>query len=194
MITRAESGHHMAHITYTRLTDVAKKRPGLVAQQEIDDAHSKDLMAEAQVAAAKSNLSASLQAVGITKADLARSKTMSGYTRVTAPFTGVVTKRFADTGSMIQAGTASQTQAMPLVRLSQNGLLRLILPVPESAVPGVHVGQQVEVTVPSLNRIFPGKVARFAEKVQTATRTMETEVDVHNPKYVPYPECLRRFI
>ena len=52
----------------------------------------------------------------MTKADLARTKTMRDYTRVTAPFAGVVTKRFADTGSMIQAGTASQTQAMPLVR------------------------------------------------------------------------------
>ena len=54
---------------------------------------------------------------------------------------GVITKRYADTGSMIQAGTSSSTQVMPLVRLSQNSLLRLILPVPESAVSTVHVGQ-----------------------------------------------------
>ena len=117
-IARAESAHHMAHVTYTRLADVANKRPGLIAQQEVDDAHSKDLMAEAQVAAAKSSLSAALQSVAVTKAELGKTRTMSDYTRVTAPFSGVVTKRFADTGSMIQAGTASQTQAMPLVRLS----------------------------------------------------------------------------
>ena len=84
-------------------------------------------------------------------------KTMMDYTRVTAPFAGVITKRYADTGSMIQAGTASQTQAMPVVRLSENSLLRLILPVPESAVPTVHIGQQVEVRVPTLNRSFPGQ-------------------------------------
>ena len=109
------------------------------------------------------------------------------YTRVTAPFAGVITKRYADTGSMIQAGTASQTQAMPLVQLSENSLLRLILPVPESAVPTVHIGQQVEVRVPTLNRSFPGQVARFADKLSLATRTMDTEVDVPNPTLVLIP-------
>jgi RND family efflux transporter MFP subunit len=186
-ITRAESAHQMAHVTYTRLADVLKQRPGLVAQQEVDDAQSKDLMAEAQLAASKSSLSVALQAVGMSKAELGKTKTMSDYTRVVAPFAGVVTKRFADTGSMIQAGTASQTQAMPVVRLSENGLLRLILPVPESAVPRVHIGQQVEVRVPTLNRAFPGKVARFADRVQIATRTMDTEVDVPNPTLVLVP-------
>jgi len=112
---------------------------------------------------------------------------MIDYERVTAPFTGVVTKRYADKGSMIQAGTASQTQAMPVVRLSENGLLRLILPVPESAVPTVHIGQQVEVRVPTLNRAFPGKVARFSDKVSYQTRTMDTEVDVPNPSLALIP-------
>src|ERR1051325_1636925 len=76
---------------------------------------------------------------------------------------------------------------MPLVRLSQNSRLRLILPVPESAVPGVHIGQQVEVKVPTLNRSFPGRVARFADKLQLSTRTMETEVDVQNPNLLLIP-------
>src|SRR5262245_66499245 len=88
---------------------------------------------------------------------------------------------------MIQAGISSSTQAMPLVKLSQNSLLRLILPVPESAVPTVHVGQQVDVRVPTLNRSFPGRVARFAEKVASATRRMGTEVDVHNPDLLLMP-------
>ena len=114
-------------------------------------------------------------------------KTLFDYTRVTAPFAGVITKRYADTGSMIQAGTSSSTQAMPLVKLSENSLLRLIFPVPESAVPTVHIGQQVEVRVPTLKRSFPGQVARFADKVSTATRTMDTEVDVPNPSLVLIP-------
>jgi RND family efflux transporter MFP subunit len=88
---------------------------------------------------------------------------------------------------MIQAGTASQTQAMPLVKLSENSLLRLILPVPESAVPTVHIGQQVEVRVPTMNRSFPGRVARFDNKVALATRTMDTEVDVPNPSLLLIP-------
>jgi RND family efflux transporter MFP subunit len=186
-VTRAESAHQMSHLTYERLAAVAKQRPGLVAQQEIDDVHGKDLVAEAQVAAAKSALTASQQQVDVNKADVSRVNTMHDYTRVTAPFAGVVTKRYADTGSMIQAGTASQTQAMPLVRLSQNSLLRLILPVPESVVPRVRVGQQVDVRVPSMNRTFPGRVARFSEKVQLSTRTMDTEVDVPNPSLLLIP-------
>jgi RND family efflux transporter MFP subunit len=186
-IKRAESTHEIAHLSYERLAEVSRKRPGLVAQQEIDDAHSKDLGAEAQLAAAKSNRTAALQQVDVNKAELAKVNTMHDYTRVTAPFAGVITKRFADTGSMIQAGTASQTQAMPLVRLSQNSLLRLILPAPESVVPTIHVGQQVDVRVPSLNRTFPGKVSRFAGQLQMTTRTMDTQVDVPNSNLVLIP-------
>jgi RND family efflux transporter MFP subunit len=186
-VQRAESAHQMAHLSFERLDAVSKSRPGLVAQQEIDDARGKDLVAEAQVAAAKSGLASAIQQVGVNKAEQGRAKTMFDYTRVTAPFAGVITRRYADTGSMIQAGTASQTQAMPLVKLSQNSLLRLILPVPESAVPRVHVGQRVDVRVPTLDRNFPGKVARFSEKVQASTRTMDTEVDVENVNLLLVP-------
>lgn len=186
-VQRAESAHQMTHLAYERISTVSKTRPGLVAQQEIDDARGKDLVSEAQVAAAKSSLASAIQQVNVNKADQGRTKTMFEYTRVTAPFAGVITKRYADTGSMIQAGTASQTQAMPLVKLSQNSLLRLILPVPESAVPRVHVGQQVEVRVPTLDRNFPGKVARFSGKVQSSSRTMETEVDVPNASLLLIP-------
>ena len=186
-LRRAESAHEIVHLSLQRLAAVAEKRPGLIAQQEIDDARSKDLVAEAQIASAKSGLAAATDQVHVNTADLERVRTMLDYTRVTAPFAGVVTMRYADTGSMIQAGTASQTQAMPVVRLSENSLLRLVLPVPESAVPTVHIGQQVEVRVPTLKRGFPGKVARFSGKLSLATRTMATEVDVPNPGLVLIP-------
>jgi RND family efflux transporter MFP subunit len=186
-LQRAESAHEIVHISFQRLAAVAEKRPGLIAQQEIDDARSKDLVAEAQISAAKSALAAASEQVGVNKAEMQKVQTLMDYTRVTAPFAGVITRRYADTGSMIQAGTASQTQAMPVVRLSENSLLRLILPVPESSVPTIHLGQQVEVRVPTLHRGFPGKVARFSDKVSMATRTMDTEVDVPNPSLVLIP-------
>ena len=186
-LQRAESMRNIAHLSYSRLADVAKQKVGLIAQQEIDDAQSKDLVAEAQVSAARSSLSAAEQQVQVSTAELQKIKTLLDYTRVTAPFTGVVTKRYADTGSMIQAGTSSSTQVLPLVRLSENSLLRLVLPVPESAAPTVHIGQQVEVRVPTLDRSFPGQVARFADKVASATRTMDTEVDVPNASLVLIP-------
>jgi RND family efflux transporter MFP subunit len=186
-LRRAESAHDMAHLSYQRLFAVSEKKPGLVAQQEIDEAHSRDLVAEAQVASAKSALAASQEQVNVNAADTQKVKTLMDYTRVTAPFAGVVTRRYADTGSMIQAGTASQSQAMPVVKLSENSKLRLILPVPESAVPTVHIGQQVEVKVPTMNRSFPGTVARFADKLALATRTMDTEVDVPNASLLLIP-------
>jgi RND family efflux transporter MFP subunit len=186
-LARTQSAHEIAHLSFLRLSAVAEKRPGLVAQQEIDDARSKDLVSEAQISAARSGVAAAQQQVDVNKAELQKQLTLQDYTRVTAPFTGVITKRYADKGSMIQAGTASAQQAMPVVRLSQNGLLRLILPVPESAVTTVRTGQRVEVKVPTLNRSFPGTVARFADKLNLATRTMDTEVDVPNPNLVLIP-------
>ena len=149
----------------SRILDVSKQEPGLVPQQEVDEAHSRDLVAEAQVSGAKSHITACEQRIRVSQAEQARFKTVYQYAVITAPFAGVVTKRYANTGSLIQAGTASQTQAMPVVRLSENGLLRLALPVPESAVPLIHLGEPVDVRVSALNRTFPGRVARFADKV-----------------------------
>jgi len=186
-LQRAQSAHEIAHLSFTRLRGVSEQRPGLVAQQEIDDTQSKDLVSEAQISAARSNLAATEQQGQVNTAELQKVKTLADYTRVTAPFGGVVTKRYADTGSMIQAGTASNTQAMPVVRLSENSLLRLTLPVPESAAPTVRIGQAVEVRVPTLNRTFSGRVARSAGKLSLSTRAMDTEVDVPNPSLVLIP-------
>jgi RND family efflux transporter MFP subunit len=69
---------------------------------------------------------------------------------------------------------------MPLVRISTDDLFRLVIPVPESYVRYIHVGDPAKVIVPSLNRSFPGKVARFSVDVKEDTRTMHTEVDVPN--------------
>jgi RND family efflux transporter MFP subunit len=180
-LRRAESAHDMTHLSYTRIVEVSNSEKGLVPQQEVDEIHSRDLVAEAQVSSAKSHVTACEQRIRVSQAEQSRLKTMSQYAVIAAPFTGVVTKRYANTGALIQAGTSSQTQAMPVVRLSQNGLLRLALPAPESAVPTVHLGEPVDVRVPVLHRTFLGRVARFADKVDQSTRTMQTEVDVPNP-------------
>ncbi len=179
-LQRAQSAHEIAHLSYSRILDVSRREPGLVPQQDVDEAHSRDLVAEAQVAGAQARITACEQRIRVSQAEQARIKTLYQYAVITAPFAGVVTKRYANEGSLIQAGTSSQTQAMPVVRLSENRLLRLSLPVPESAVPLVHLGEPVDVQVSALHRTFPGRVARFADKVDEATRTMKTEVDVPN--------------
>ena len=179
---RTESAHEVAHLGSTRLAAVMKQRPNLVAQQDIDEAQGRDRIAEAQVATAKAAVAAAQEQLAVARANENKTKTLFAYARITAPFTGVITHRYADTGSMIQAGTSSQSQAMPVVRLSQNNLLRLTIQVPESVVAQIHLGAPVDVKVQALNRNFQGKVARFAEKLNLDTRTMETEVDVPNPK------------
>jgi RND family efflux transporter MFP subunit len=186
-LQRAESAHQIAHLSYTRLEEVSKREQGLIPQQEVDEVRSRDLVAEAQVASAKSKLRVEQNKTLVAKAEETRLRTLRNYITITAPFAGVVTKRYANLGSMIQAGTASQSQAMPLVRLSQISTLRLSLPVPESLASTVRVGQPAEVQVKSLRRSFEGRVARFAGKVDQATRTMITEVDVANPAGVIMP-------
>lgn len=181
-LQRAESAHDAAHLSYTRLAAVIQKRPNLVAQQEADEAMARDRVAEAQVAAAKAAITAAEEQVEVAKTTENKIRTMLAYSRIAAPFSGVITKRFADRGSMIQAGTASQTQAMPVVELSQVDRLRLVLAAPESIVPSIRVGASVDVRVPALSRTLRGIVARTTGKIDSSTRTMETEVDVANPK------------
>ncbi len=166
---------------------MAKSKPGLVAQQEVDDSQGKDLAAEAQVEASKSNLQSAQSQLQVAQAKRDRDKVMFDYSKITAPFSGVVTQRFANLGTLMQAGTSSSTQALPLVRLSQDDMFRLVIPVPESYVSYIKVGDPVSVNVASLHRTFPGKVARFSVDVKEDTRTMHTEVDIPNPGHVLLP-------
>jgi RND family efflux transporter MFP subunit len=186
-LNRAESSYKVAHLTYSRLADVQKSRPELVAQQEVDVAEGKDLEASAGVSAAKDALAAAEQALLAAKAALEKDKAMYAYARITAPFDGVVTKINAYTGSLLPAGTASSNADSALCRLSQNNLLRLVIPVPERAVADIHEGQNLTVNVSAIKRAFDGKIVRISGEIDTGTRTMHTEVNVPNPKFELVP-------
>jgi RND family efflux transporter MFP subunit len=166
---RAEADHKDAHLAYTRLLAVEKAHPNLVAQQELDNAEAKDLSTEAAIASAK--------------ADVEKYQIMLAYTRITAPFDGVITHRYADPGALIQSGTASQTQSLPLVRISNNYRLRLDFPVSVGYVKDIKFGDTLDVKVDSLGgRTFTGTISRFTQKVDEDTRTMITEIEVPNSK------------
>jgi len=182
-LTRAESSYNVAHISYTRLADVQKARPELVAQQEVDIAEGKDREASAGVSGAKDGVAGAEQALQESKAALEKDKAMFAYANITAPFTGVVTEIDAYTGALLPAGTSSNKGDQSLCRLSQNDLLRLVIPVPERAVPDVHAGDTVAVRVSTTNQTFDGKIVRFSDQIDTDTRTMHTEIDVPNPTY-----------
>ena len=179
-LERAKSSHAAAHSASKRLSDAAKTREGLVAQQELDDVQAKDLESEAQVSSAKSALSAAQQELEVAQANQRQVAALSNYTQITAPFNGVVTNRYADTGALVAAGTSSSTQAMPVVRLAQISTLRLVLPVPESVATQIHLKDPVKVHVQALNADIEGRVSRFADSLDVQTRTMETEIDCEN--------------
>jgi RND family efflux transporter MFP subunit len=179
-LERARSTHSAMHSAYTRLSDAAKTREGLVAQQELDDSQAKDLEAEAQVSSAKAALSAAQQELEVAQANQKQVSALSDYTRITAPFAGVITNRYADTGALVAAGTSSSTQAIPVVRIAQVSVLRLVLPIPESVAGQIHLGDPVKVRVQALNEDIEGKVSRFADSLDMQTRTMQTEIDCQN--------------
>ena len=179
-VQRAQSTHAATHSGYTRLKQAADARAGLVAQQEIDDAQAKDLESEAQVSSAQAQLSAARQQLEMAQANQKQYNALANYSRITAPFAGVITARLADTGALIQGGTSASSGAGPVVRLAEVSKLRLVLPVPESAASQIHIGDAVRAKVQALNQEFEGKVSRFSDSLDRQTRTMQTEIDFPN--------------
>ena len=170
------------HAAATRLKQASEARPGLIAEQELDDATAKDRSTEAQVESAKSALAAARQQLEVSQADQQHFAALSEYSRITAPFDGVVTWRYADTGSLIQAGT-SNASSMPVVKLSQVNVLRLRIPVPESLAGSVRDGEPADIRVKATDEHFSGKVIRSTDSLDRSTRTMQVEVDVPNADY-----------
>jgi RND family efflux transporter MFP subunit len=172
-IKSASAAYDDAHLAYTRLGEVNKSHPNLVAQQDLDTALERDSAADATLAAAK-------EEVAVAKAEVDKLNARLDYCKITAPFAGVITKRYADEGALVQGGVTPSATAMPLVRLSQNDRLRLDFPVSVSYVEKIRVGDPVEIHLPALGKDISGKISRFTRKVNSETRTMEAEVDVTN--------------
>jgi RND family efflux transporter MFP subunit len=170
-LEKASAAYEEAHLKFTRLTNTDHAQPHLIAAQELDSARVQDRGTAAALDAAKEQSK-------VAESEVKRFQTMVDYSRITAPFAGVITKRHADLGSLIQAGTSSGSS--PVVRLSQNDKLRVVFPVSLSFVSHIQIGDPVDINIPSLNRVIHGAITRFTRKVETATRTMDAEVDVPN--------------
>jgi len=181
-VSRAEADNVALHANADRLVNTAKLRPGLIAQQELDDATSKDRASQAQVDAAKSALAAAKQQLAVAQANQQHYSALSDYAKITAPYDGVVTWRFSDTGALVQAGT-STSSGLPVVTLAQVDVLRLRIPVPESLASKVRIGDDADVLVQATGEHFTGKVTRFTDSLDPSTRTMQVEIDVPNPHY-----------
>ncbi len=178
--SRAMAVHSALHSQYARLRDASAAQTGLIAQQELDDAQAKDLSSEANIDAAKSAYAAAEGRLSEDRADLGRYQAMQAYSYVRAPFNGIVTFRYADTGALIAAGTDETKSAMPIVRLAQSEVLRLRMPVPESDANYMRIGGPAVVQVQSTGETIHTKIVRFTRSLDQNTRTMLTEVDIPN--------------
>lgn len=181
-VSRAEADNVALHANAARLVNTDKAQPGLIAQQELDDATAKDRASQARVDAAKSALAAAKQQLAVARADQQHYAALSNYSNIVAPYDGVVTWRFSDTGALVQAGT-SNTSGLPVVTVAQIDVLRLRIPVPESLASKVRVGDSADVHVQATGEHFTGKVTRFTDSLDPSTRTMQVEIDVPNPNY-----------
>lgn len=168
---KATAAYEEAHLALTRLEAADKAQPNLIAKQDLDSARLRDQSARAALNSAKEDQN-------VVAASTKRFQTMLDYTQISAPFAGVITRRYSDPGSLIQAGTSSGTA--PLVRLSQVDLLRVAFPVSVSYVAGVKVGDEAEIRIQSLTKKFAAKITRVSQKVETTTRTMEAQIDLPN--------------
>jgi RND family efflux transporter MFP subunit len=185
-VARDQAQYAALHANAIRLEQADRTRPGLIAQQELDDAQAKDRASAAQVESAKAALAAARQQLEMSQANNTQVSAMSDYTRIIAPFDGVVTWRYADTGALVQAGTSNSNSA-PVVKLAQVNVLRLRIPVPESLAASVSVGQPADVAVQATGEHFTGHVTRFTDALDRTTRTMQVEIDVPNDNYKLQP-------
>ncbi|MEO6878970.1 MAG: efflux RND transporter periplasmic adaptor subunit, partial [Gemmatimonadaceae bacterium] len=135
---------------------------------------------------------------GAAEANVRRLTEMQRFTRVTAPFAGVITARNIDIGSLISAngstgapiaagGNAAQSMGS-LFRLAETDTVRTYVSVSEADAPSIITGASADVTVQEIpNRTFVGHVARTAGSLDAGSRTMLTEIDVANPGFVLVP-------
>jgi membrane fusion protein (multidrug efflux system) len=194
-LVRSQASLEIERITYDRLKKVQQSDPRLIAQQDVDMAYAKYREAQAVVA--------TLQ-------------TMFAYTKIIAPFDGVITGRFADPGALIRAGGGDigidETSGLispgategagghregggPLLTLAEIDKLRIYIYVPEASYPFIQIGTPASLTFEEFpDRIFKGTVARYASSLDLATRTMLTEVDIDNPQRLIYPRSYAHVI
>jgi membrane fusion protein (multidrug efflux system) len=175
-LERARADMEIQKLTYDRLQKVWKSDPRLIARQDVDVAAGKYQEAKAQL----DELSA-----------------LESYTRIVAPFDGVITARFVDPGALIRSsGGSGGSNAEPGAGENQSAVLseamiskmRTYIYAPQGVIGFIQRGMPAQLTVQDFpGRVFTGTVTRFATSLDLSTRTMLTEVDIANPKHELYP-------
>lgn len=177
---QAKSEYGLQDITYKRVKEVRDQEPDVIPQQDVDVARGQFEVARSKVNVARSKITAAEAKVNTARASLERISTLIDYTKIKAPFDGVVTQRFADPGALIQTATTSQ-QVAPIATVMNMDTVRIYADIPEREVPFVRKGNPATITADALaGRTFSGAVTRFATALDPATRTMKTEIQIAN--------------
>jgi RND family efflux transporter MFP subunit len=153
----------LSKITANRFEDLIKSES--VSKQEVDNAAGDLAAKQATVTSAEANVH--------------RLAELESFKHIYAPFSGVITRRNVDLGTLVNAGNGGSTQL--LFSLAQTDPIRVYVNVPESAAPSIRPGLPANIELTQYpGRKFQGKVVRTAEAIDPATRTLLTEVDVPN--------------
>lgn len=159
----AKANDNLSRITATRYEELIKTDG--VSKQEVDNA--------------KGDYAAKQAATASAAANVRRLEELESFKHIYAPFSGVITRRNVDIGTLVNAGNGGATQQ--LFYLAQTDPIRVYVNVPESAAPSIHPGLPAFLELTQFpGRKFEGKVVRSAEAIDLVSRTLLTEVDVPN--------------
>jgi membrane fusion protein, multidrug efflux system len=158
----------VSKLDFQRLAEAQKRAPDLIIPAAIDAAKGKY---EVALASAK------------------RNEILRGFTKIVAPFDGVITRRWADVGALIPAALgASSPQSAALVTLMDFSRVRVEVYVPEPEAPGLKTGFAAEIKVEELpGKVFTGQVTRIGWALDETTKTMPVEIELKNPEGVLRP-------
>jgi membrane fusion protein (multidrug efflux system) len=154
----------VAEIDFNRVRNAQKKAPDLVVPETVDNARAK---------------------FDVARAEQERNETLLSFTKITAPFSGVITKRLVDPGAFIPAATmGSAAQNAALLTLMDYDVVRVQVAIPEPEVPFITDGLPANVTVSELpGRTFDCSITRYSHALDDATKTMLAEIEVANVKH-----------
>lgn len=176
-LEQAKANAELARLTKDR--DLPLGEQHAISQQIVDEAVQTYNARTADVAAAAANITAAQANVTANRADVARLEQLKGFEQVVAPFDGVITERNVERGDLATPGSAMGGK--PLFSIAQSGTLRIQVDVPQSDAVNIHDGQTASITVKErLGREYSGTVVRSADSLDSAARTMLTEVQVDN--------------
>jgi multidrug efflux pump subunit AcrA (membrane-fusion protein) len=152
-----------------------------MTQQQIDEQRAKESVSSATLEVGRADIllaEANLQAA---IAEKGRLQALIQYTKIVAPFDGVVTRRFINPGDLVQAATSNRPTT-PLFTCQKIDVVRVFADVPEASATSIRPGwpAQVRLYGPAAQTIS-GSVTRIAASLDAATRTMRVEIDLPNP-------------